>query len=132
MASPEDKAYEIMRELDVGYVLVIFGGLTGYSSDGKYSTIYLSNALADLRKTICHVLNPSKNMCKLFYWFFYFVKLLCGSFMPSCLLTAFSCLVSVYSRYKQVPVDGTYRRLDTRGCPYQGARLLYTTRRVQD
>jgi dolichyl-diphosphooligosaccharide--protein glycosyltransferase len=36
MASTEDKAYEIMRELDVDYVLVIFGGLTGYSSDGKY------------------------------------------------------------------------------------------------
>lgn len=35
MASPEDKAYEIMRELDVDYVLVIFGGLTGYSSDGN-------------------------------------------------------------------------------------------------
>lgn len=34
MASTEDKAYEIMRELDVDYVLVIFGGLTGYSSDG--------------------------------------------------------------------------------------------------
>ena len=34
MASSEDKAYEIMRELDVNYVLVIFGGLTGYSSDG--------------------------------------------------------------------------------------------------
>ncbi|ELU12621.1 hypothetical protein CAPTEDRAFT_166596 [Capitella teleta] len=33
MASPEDHAYEIMRELDVDYVLVIFGGLTGYSSD---------------------------------------------------------------------------------------------------
>lgn len=33
MASSEDKAYEIMRELDVDYVLVIFGGLTGYSSD---------------------------------------------------------------------------------------------------
>ncbi|XP_064597745.1 dolichyl-diphosphooligosaccharide--protein glycosyltransferase subunit STT3A-like [Liolophura sinensis] len=33
MASPEEKAYEIMRELDVNYVLVIFGGLTGYSSD---------------------------------------------------------------------------------------------------
>lgn len=26
-----------MRELDVSYVLVIFGGLTGYSSDGKIS-----------------------------------------------------------------------------------------------
>ncbi|KAL3281386.1 hypothetical protein HHI36_004596 [Cryptolaemus montrouzieri] len=33
MASSEDKAYEIMKELDVDYVLVIFGGLTGYSSD---------------------------------------------------------------------------------------------------
>ena len=35
MSSPEDRAYEIMRELDVGYVLVIFGGLTGYASDGE-------------------------------------------------------------------------------------------------
>lgn len=34
MSSTEDKAYEIMRELDVDYVLVIFGGLTGYASDG--------------------------------------------------------------------------------------------------
>ncbi|KAK9737641.1 Oligosaccharyl transferase STT3 subunit [Popillia japonica] len=33
MASTEEKAYEIMKELDVNYVLVIFGGLTGYSSD---------------------------------------------------------------------------------------------------
>ncbi|CAH1247930.1 dolichyl-diphosphooligosaccharide--protein glycosyltransferase subunit STT3A [Branchiostoma lanceolatum] len=33
MASSEEHAYEIMRELDVNYVLVIFGGLTGYSSD---------------------------------------------------------------------------------------------------
>ncbi|XP_054710594.1 dolichyl-diphosphooligosaccharide--protein glycosyltransferase subunit STT3A [Uloborus diversus] len=33
MASSEEKAYEIMKELDVNYVLVIFGGLTGYSSD---------------------------------------------------------------------------------------------------
>lgn len=36
MASTEEKSYEIMRELDVNYVLVIFGGLTGYSSDGEY------------------------------------------------------------------------------------------------
>jgi len=33
MASTEEHAYEIMTELDVDYVLVIFGGLTGYSSD---------------------------------------------------------------------------------------------------
>eukprot|EP00096_Caligus_rogercresseyi_P002177 TRINITY_DN1416_c0_g1_i1.p1 TRINITY_DN1416_c0_g1~~TRINITY_DN1416_c0_g1_i1.p1 ORF type:complete len:719 (+),score=215.11 TRINITY_DN1416_c0_g1_i1:112-2268(+) len=33
MASTEDNAYKIMKELDVDYVLVIFGGLIGYSSD---------------------------------------------------------------------------------------------------
>lgn len=33
MSSGEDEAYEIMRELDVDYVLVIFGGVVGYSSD---------------------------------------------------------------------------------------------------
>lgn len=33
MASNEETAYEIMRELDVDYVLVIFGGMIGYSSD---------------------------------------------------------------------------------------------------
>ncbi|KNC46998.1 dolichyl-diphosphooligosaccharide-protein glycosyltransferase subunit STT3A [Thecamonas trahens ATCC 50062] len=33
MASPEEDAYLIMKRLDVNYVLVIFGGLTGYSSD---------------------------------------------------------------------------------------------------
>jgi dolichyl-diphosphooligosaccharide--protein glycosyltransferase len=35
MSSTEERAYEIMRELDVDYVLVIFGGLTGYASDGE-------------------------------------------------------------------------------------------------
>ena len=34
-ASDEEHAYEIMKELDVDYVLVIFGGLIGYSSDGE-------------------------------------------------------------------------------------------------
>ena len=43
MASSEEKAYEIMNELDVDYVLVIFGGLTGYSSDGK-RTFFLNFA----------------------------------------------------------------------------------------
>ena len=33
MSSDEDRAYEIMQSLDVDYVLVIFGGLIGYSSD---------------------------------------------------------------------------------------------------
>jgi len=33
MASNEDQAYEIMQELNVDYVLVIFGGVIGYSGD---------------------------------------------------------------------------------------------------
>eukprot|EP00055_Hartaetosiga_balthica_P006311 m.19611 g.19611 ORF g.19611 m.19611 type:complete len:719 (+) comp5139_c0_seq1:97-2253(+) len=33
MASDEDHAYEIMKELDVDYVLVLFGGYAGYASD---------------------------------------------------------------------------------------------------
>jgi len=33
MASTEEEAYKIMTALDVDYVLVIFGGLFGYSSD---------------------------------------------------------------------------------------------------
>lgn len=32
MSSYEDEAYEIMQSLDVDYVLVVFGGVTGYSS----------------------------------------------------------------------------------------------------
>lgn len=33
MASPEKKAYEIYKQHDVDYVLVVFGGLLGYSGD---------------------------------------------------------------------------------------------------
>ncbi len=32
---PGGRAYGIVRELDVNFVLVIFGGLTGYASDGE-------------------------------------------------------------------------------------------------
>jgi asparagine N-glycosylation enzyme membrane subunit Stt3 len=33
MSSNESRAYEIMTSLGVSYVLVIFGGVTGYSGD---------------------------------------------------------------------------------------------------
>ncbi|SCU93706.1 LADA_0G04500g1_1 [Lachancea dasiensis] len=33
MSSPQEKAYEILRQHDVDYVLVIFGGLIGFSGD---------------------------------------------------------------------------------------------------
>lgn len=41
MASSEEEAYEIMRELDVDYVLVIFGGVLGYSSDDINKFIWM-------------------------------------------------------------------------------------------
>jgi dolichyl-diphosphooligosaccharide--protein glycosyltransferase len=33
MASNEQNAYKIIKRLDVDYILVIFGGVIGYSSD---------------------------------------------------------------------------------------------------
>ncbi|BBN00807.1 dolichyl-diphosphooligosaccharide---protein glycosyltransferase [Marchantia polymorpha subsp. ruderalis] len=33
MSSYEDESYQILKSLDVDYVLVVFGGVTGYSSD---------------------------------------------------------------------------------------------------
>lgn len=33
MSSNETAAYKIMRSLDVDYVLIIFGGVIGYSGD---------------------------------------------------------------------------------------------------
>lgn len=56
MSSPEDKAYEIMRELDVNYVLVIFGGLTGYASDGKWFLIrahHLNWSVIPVMECVC-------------------------------------------------------------------------------
>lgn len=63
MASTEERAYEIMRELDVSYVLVIFGGLTGYSSDGKSPPFSLAEV--------------EKSLGVFFLFFFRFVNVYC-------------------------------------------------------
>ena len=42
MASSEEDAYEILRELDVDYILVIFGGASSYSSDGNALCVFVS------------------------------------------------------------------------------------------
>ena len=57
MSSPEEKAYEIMRELDVNYVLVIFGGLTGYASDGG-SPWWSVLGIATVSWSLSHVFFP--------------------------------------------------------------------------
>lgn len=51
--SPEDRAYLICRKLDVDYVLIIFGGLLGYSSDD------LNKFLWPIR--ISHSVDPTVN-----------------------------------------------------------------------
>ena len=53
MASDEAHAYEIMRELDVDCVLVIFGGLISYSSDGKYDEMLYIIASSLTSKNLC-------------------------------------------------------------------------------
>lgn len=64
MSSGEDEAYEIMRELDVDYVLVIFGGVVGYSSDG--------NLKMSLFEIIFHIFIPYFRYKQIFmdgsYW----------------------------------------------------------------
>ena len=41
MSSTEEKAYEIAKSLDVDYVLIIFGGMVGYSSDGEKDLFFI-------------------------------------------------------------------------------------------
>ena len=65
MASSEDRAYEIMRELDVNYVLVIFGGLTGYASDGEYYLQDAKQLMVAWKVTIACVQIPPSPQVKL-------------------------------------------------------------------
>ena len=63
MSSNETAAYDIMTDLDVDYVLVIFGGVIGYSGDDinkflwmvrlNFRTVGLPNIRSELR----HILN---------------------------------------------------------------------------
>lgn len=67
MASTEEKAYEIMRELDVSYVLVIFGGLTGYSSDGM-SHPQVASAHTHQYKVVCDLSSLFMTDINKFLW----------------------------------------------------------------
>ena len=67
MASDEAHAYEIMRELDVDYVLVIFGGLISYSSDGKSDYMSYIFARSLISKNICVAAKYHISLKTLFY-----------------------------------------------------------------
>lgn len=66
MSSYEDEAYEIMKSLDVDYVLVVFGGVTGYSSDdiNKYVVIQPLNIIL----TIAWISLLYSRVYIYFYW----------------------------------------------------------------
>ena len=58
MSSNESAAYEIMTELDVDYVLVIFGGVIGYSGDDINKFLWMvsseSKSFKILLYYVCH------------------------------------------------------------------------------
>ena len=59
MSSNESAAYEIMTELDVDYVLVIFGGVIGYSGDDINKFLWMVSSESKSFKMLCHYLCPS-------------------------------------------------------------------------
>lgn len=52
MNSPEEISYKITRKLDVDYVLVIFGGLIGYSSDDINKFLWMVRISASVDDTV--------------------------------------------------------------------------------
>ena len=53
MSSNESAAFEIMTELDVDYVLVIFGGVIGYSGDDINKFLWM---VRDVDTYVCCVM----------------------------------------------------------------------------
>ena len=53
MSSNESAAYDIMTELDVDYVLVIFGGVIGYSGDDINKFLWM---VSDINTPVCYVM----------------------------------------------------------------------------
>eukprot|EP01105_Mastigella_eilhardi_P007214 TRINITY_DN18724_c0_g1_i1.p1 TRINITY_DN18724_c0_g1~~TRINITY_DN18724_c0_g1_i1.p1 ORF type:complete len:736 (-),score=222.48 TRINITY_DN18724_c0_g1_i1:65-2242(-) len=50
--SSEEEAYEIMQHLDVDYVLVVFGGLTGYASDDINKFLWMVRIAGSVDPTV--------------------------------------------------------------------------------
>lgn len=52
MNSPEEAAYKIARKLDVDYVLVVFGGVVGYSSDDINKFLWMVRISSSVDKSV--------------------------------------------------------------------------------
>lgn len=70
MASNESAAYEIMKSLDVDYVLVIFGGVIGYSGDDINKFLWMVRIAEGEHPRDIKVINFFLNKC-LSYGFFF-------------------------------------------------------------
>lgn len=66
MSSNESFAYEIMRDLDVDYVLVIFGGLIGYSGDDINKFLWMVRIAEGEHPNIINVIKI--NIIKFFFF----------------------------------------------------------------
>jgi dolichyl-diphosphooligosaccharide--protein glycosyltransferase len=65
MSSNESRAYELMSALGVDYVLVIFGGVTGYSGDDINKFLWMARIAQGARfRNICfsHILQHLLSM----------------------------------------------------------------------
>lgn len=68
MSSNESFAYEIMKQLDVDYVLVIFGGVIGYSGDDINKFLWMVRIAEGEHPKIIRVNNTFFNITShLFY-----------------------------------------------------------------
>lgn len=79
MSSNETAAYEIMRSLDVDYVLIIFGGVIGYSGDDINKFLWMVRIAEGEHPRDIRVREPSRtlwlhmNTCS-FFSFIYFLS----------------------------------------------------------
>lgn len=68
MSSNESAAYEIMKSLDVDYVLIIFGGVIGYSGDDINKFLWMVRiAEGEHPKDIRVSVNPGFCMSSVLY-----------------------------------------------------------------
>lgn len=81
MSSTEPEAYKIMKSLDVDYVLVIFGGMIGYSGDDINKFLWMVRIAEgehpkDIRVSFLYLHPLSLEFCQ----YFFFICLCCKKY----------------------------------------------------
>ena len=85
MSSNESAAYAIMRSLDVDYVLIIFGGVIGYSGDDINKFLWMVRIAEgehpkDIRVSVCETVKSHSShhsfVCTLLLHFLFLFHIL--------------------------------------------------------